>query len=219
MRSKDIADFCKNNGIVRISNKGLGIDEFESNLNECDEIYFVATTAGMITGHCSQRHLPRLLAEGKNVYFFLPLNFPEFCKDVGTVEILRDNTLIDEDVRTRIDGNIERIENEIKNSIFLIEEILKKAHSYNSQSCGHLYIGSAHTLIRQTVVLGINKMDNNRVWAWLSVTMPPNKTIDGTFSLEIEGEYKDNNLAHQIYSYVMGIKNYSLVRNTLREIK
>lgn len=219
MKSNDIIEFCKNNGIVRMSNKGLGIKELESHLEECDEIYFVATTASMITGHCSQKFLPRLLSEGKDIYFFLPINSPEFCRDVGTVEIIKDSLLIDEAVSSRINRNIERIENEIKHSTFLLEEMLKEAHSYNSPLCGHLYIGSVHTLIRQTVALGLNKMDNKRVWSWMSITMPPNKTIDGTFSLEISDEYKDNNLAQQLYSYVMGIKNYSMVRETLREIK
>lgn len=44
-----------------------------------------------------------------------------------------------------------------------------------------MYFGCAFTMIRQTVIMGLNP-DDNTLWAWMTLTLPPKRASCGTIT-------------------------------------
>ena len=78
---------------------------------------------------------------------------------------------------------------------------LQKCLNEANRQCEGAKIGSitvccAFTLLRQTVTLAIK--NDNSFWGWMSMTLPPLRTNDGTPSMELYGKVGEESLANVV---------------------
>ena len=179
--SADVYDhinrYCYEHGIRQISSDNLDSKELTDHLKPCQEIYLLATTGSSIVNIMEARFLPAALANGANVYMLLPNRGSDFINDVAEIEDPENPDKRKNDMASEFIKVINKLQN-----------ALAASRRINPNATGEVYVGCAFTLLRQTVTLGIDKQAKT-IWGWLSMTIPPRKTIAGTPSFEFSGVY------------------------------
>ena len=187
--------YCQEYGIKKFQNFSLPINEIVKNLKNKDEIYFLGTTCSNIINGLSPHFLAKKISDGANITVLIPNKDSDFITDVAKIE-----------APNAENENRARLCNEIRHTILNLIANAKNAKSNKSDKddyTGHLYLGCAFTLIRQTIILGKKK---DKVWGFCSLTIPPIKAVANTPSIVFEGSIKKDSMAKIIYEHVYAIR-------------
>ena len=180
--------YCHDFGVSRITNTSLPSTELISKLEQYQKIYIVSTTGANLIQTLAAQFIPGALAEGKEIYVLIPNRNSDFIKDVAEVESPNESL-----------EHEKRFEREYNGVIYNLKECIRRAESMKPGCTGKIYIGCTYTMLRQTITLAVGEKN---VWGWMSVTLPPKRTVDGTPSFEFTGETMDKTMADIVYGHV-----------------
>ncbi len=173
-----INKYCAEAGIKRVTNANLSDSALLKNLRGCSSIYIVSTTGRNLISKLSADFIPKALGQGTNIYILIPDRDSDFISDVAEVE--------DPENKER---SRERFAREFNGVVNDLKEALERSRKEYPDGKGEIFFGCASNLLRQTVTMSVHK--SGRVWGWLSVTIPPKRTIGNTPSIEFEGNEND----------------------------
>lgn len=208
---EDFIHYCMKSGIKKIRDTPLSPADVRKNLVGKKQVFLLGTNnKGIISGNTEI--FVDVLLNGGDLYVLIANKGSQFCRDVAAVE---SNPSMFDDLE-EFEAEAHREANRFSDEFSLVQDHLrsiyrraKKKSSQDSRSLGHLYFGCAFTLIRQTVILGLNP-DDNTLWAWMTLTMPPKRASCGTISMEIceamdDGNADNRTLTENIKEYVQEI--------------
>ncbi len=201
---KNVISQCRDMGITKIrtenDNEALG------RLSKCKTLYIVSTTGeGLIKTLCAKGIMSKILLNRGTVTVLIPNKESDFCHDVAEIENPYD-----------YENNLTRLNDEFKNVIYMLNECVTNIKNTSPDiPIGKIYVGSAHTLLRQTITLGI--IENN-VFGFVSMTIPPFRTADGTPTLDFFSENTDRTMGNLLYKHVTKIRDIAKSRHNLYEI-
>lgn len=197
---ENINSYCTDYGISRLSNSSLSSYELDEHLAAFQEIYILATTgSGLITNLASQ-FLPAALARGVNFYILIPNRYSDYINDVAEIES-PDGT----------ESHKQRFAQEFDLVIHNLQDCLRRSRRINREAQGQVYVGCAYTLLRQTITLGKN---GDRLWGWMSLTMPPSRTVHGTPSFEFSGKLGEPSIASIAYDHILAVRDIAQRRRS-----
>lgn len=195
--------YCSDYGIIGFQNTGLTGDEWNEKLSRYRDVFILATTGAGLINVLVSKYIPNALSKGTHFHILIPNRYSDFIKDVAEIESPNNS----EEIR-------ERFSNEFQNVILNLKNCLLN----NSNSVGTIDISCTYTLLRQTIVLATDDK-KDKIWGWLSLTIPPSRTVDGTPSLEFTGEKINNSsLATKIYNHVTSIWEISKRRGSFFQL-
>ena len=134
------------------------------------KIYIVSTTGFNLIQTLSAQFIPNALVDGKEIYVLIPDRNSQFIRDVAEVE-----------APSEIIKHEKRFEREYNGVIYNLKECIRRAEDMKPGCTGKIYIGCTYTMLRQTITLAVK---NDNIWGWVSVTLPPKRTVDGTSSFD-----------------------------------
>ena len=165
--------YCEKYGIRRFGNTQIPADEWRKNLQDAGELKILSTTGAGLLGLLWDSILPDLLASGTDVKILVPDKGSPFCRDVAEVERPDGK-----------EGNFERLKKEFETNLYRLQSAWKAAEKLCPGGVpGHIYLACCETVLRQTLTIA-NKR-GGAGWAWVSMTIPPYMTRDGTPSFEV----------------------------------
>lgn len=135
---------------------------------------FQTTGRGFFQTHIYQ--LAKMLRNNGTLQVLLPNPYSDFLEEVGRIEGRGTGNPISEEFHTTIDN---------------IRKIWEEAHNFPCDTIGKIEIGCAHTMLRQTEIICIDKEDENdsndkQIWCWVTMTMPPFRAGADSVSLECQ---------------------------------
>lgn len=210
----NILKYCEDFGITRISNNAKEIGDMKTRLANCSSIFIVSTTGANLIKTLTTEFLPKVLADGADITVILPNKGSDFIRDVAEIEKEPDDY---DDVS--VADNFQRLKGEFMYVIGYLRECVKKACKQldvKKGSMGHVYIACAYTMLRQTITLGV-RSDGSLV-AFMTTTLPPQRSAGGTPQLEISGTCTDERLGQLLFSHVQAICSIAQKRGTYKEI-
>ena len=196
----NIDQYCENYGINLFKNTNLPLDELIRRIKGCDHLYILATTGSNLINALSSEFLPSALAEGMCLTVLLPNRRSSFISDVAEIE-----------APENYEEHADRFEREFDSVIYNLKNCLKRAAVLNPDNCGEVYLGCSYNLIRQTVILAVQ---NNKIWGWLSITIPPKRAVDGTPSFEFSASTGTVSVGQLIYDHIISVRDLAIKRNT-----
>ena len=172
---KDINGYVERVGIKRIASSGLYTkEELKNRMVNSDEVFCVATTGASLLKILKEDILPQALRNEKFVFhMILPARDSDFCNEVAEVECKKCGNVV-------VDQNKRRIFNEYEATIQYLNEAYLLAVEQNqdkNKALGKILLHNSHTLLRQTILL---TKSADTIWGWLSITMPPSRTVANT---------------------------------------
>lgn len=135
---------------------------------------FQTTGRGFFQFHAHQ--LVKMLRNNGTLQVLLPNPYSDFLEEVGRIERRGKRNPISEEFHSTIDN---------------IKKIWEEAHSFPCDTIGKIEIGCAHTMLRQTEIICIDKekeddYDDKQIWCWVTMTMPPFRAGADSVSLECQ---------------------------------
>ena len=165
--------YCEDYGISLFLNTSLSSKQMISRLRSFKRIYILSTTGAGLINSLSSEFIPSALAGGTDITVLIPNRYSSYVNDVAEIES-----------PGSIEEHKKRFAREFDGVVYNLKECLKRSRTINPNAAGEIYLGCAHTALRQTITLGVR---DTYVWGWLSMTMPPKRTVDGTPSMEFSG--------------------------------
>ena len=196
----NIDQYCEEYGINLFKNTNLPLNELIRRIKGCDHLYILVTTGSNLINALSSEFLPSALAEGMSLTVLLPNRRSSFISDVAEIEAPED-----------CEKHADRFEREFDSVIYNLKNCLKRATAINPDNCGEVYLGCSYNLIRQTVILAIQ---NDKIWGWLSITLPPKRTVDGTPSFEFSASVGSVSAGKLIYDHIISIRDLAIKRDS-----
>lgn len=172
-------------GIINIVNGGNYFKQFKKRLKDANKLdLFFTTGRGFIVNN--QALLGEFIASGGTIRLLCGFPNHDFLCDVASAEYVKY-------------GKRNDIHEEFLQVITTLGHIYSNALMLRKKSnikgpMGSIYVGNSATLFRSSIVICHYK--NNNLWGWLTITLPPEKSVD---MLSVELEYQsdkseDNNL-------------------------
>lgn len=172
----DIVEYCETFGIVRFRNSVLDARDLKKALSSARSVKILSTTGASLISLLSNETFPELLAAGAEIHVLLADKGSQFCRDVARIE-----------TASNFRENLQRITAEFDTVVLALKESIERARTRNpAGELGKVFIGSFGTALRQTILLAERRDGSG--WGWISMTVPPYRTKDGTPSFEIECE-------------------------------
>ncbi|MBR2782147.1 MAG: TIR domain-containing protein [Oscillospiraceae bacterium] len=191
--------YCDEFGISLFQNTSLSSAEMSAKLEKAETIYILSTTGNSLISSLSSEFLPAALSRGQNVIVLVPNRYSSYVLDVAEIES-PDNA----------EAHKLRFAREFDGVMYNLKDSLARAKKINPASTGEVYVGCTHTALRQTITLAVT---GEEIWGWLSLTMPPKRTVDGTPSLEFSGKIGSLSIANLAYEHLLSIRNMAERRN------
>ena len=192
-----ILEYCQSYGIKQFKNTTLPSTLLKEKVSQAREVILLSTTgASLIKTLCTEA-FPTALSRGCKISVLLPNQHSAFCEDVAQIE--------------RPDAkeeNAARLAQEFTAAMVYLKDAVTTAGS----ATGSVTCYCSHSLLRQTALLV--RGDEDRVWGWVSLTMPPKRTVDGTPSLEVEGRLQPGHLVQILWQHCQSIMQVSRQRGT-----
>lgn len=202
---EDIVLYCNDNGIEKIADKTLGLSSIMERLRGCNDVFVVSTTGANLISGLSTSFLEEELLAGNNFTLLLPNKFSAFLADVAEIESPND-----------IEGNTGRLANAFDDIMTNLQRCVDSAAvKANGRPIGHVCVGCAYTLLRQTITIGLR---GSSYWGWLSVTVPPSKTNDKTPSFSFSGDTSRDMFGSTILAHVASLRSLAEKRGDLHEL-
>lgn len=206
IENKKLIDYCELYGINMMKNSVLPTSEIIEKLSNRKEIYIISTTGSNMINSLTSEFLCNAIRSGTNLTVLIPNKDSDFCNDVAEIESPDDKI-----------KNQSRLSNEFDNVVANLRKTVNEVQAiHEGHNVGHIFLGCTYTLLRQTIILGI---DENNIWGWVSMTLPPKKTSDGTPSFEVSGKRTEKSLAKLLYDHILSIKQIAIRRNAFFELK
>ncbi len=198
----NILEYCQKYGIKQIKSTTLPSDILKAKVIAAKEVVLLSTTgASLIKSLCTDA-FPEALAKGCKISVLLPNQHSDFCRDVAEIERPEES-----------EENMLRLVQEFSDAMGYLKDALHTAKSRaQGEVKGSIDCFCSHNLLRQTVLLVKNQDDT--LWAWVSLTMPPKRTIDGTPSMEVEGKLEEGSLAYLLWNHCRSIISVSRRRGS-----
>lgn len=169
----DIVEYCEKFGIVRFRNSVLDARDLKRELACARTVKILSTTGASLISLLSNETFPELLAQGADIHVLLADKGSQFCRDVAKIE-----------TSSNFRENLDRITAEFDIVVLALKESLERAQKRSPLGkTGRVFIGSFGTALRQTILLAERRDGSG--WGWISMTVPPYRTKDGTPSFEI----------------------------------
>lgn len=197
---ENIVHYCNNFGVHQFRNSTLSTSYIINNLSDKDDIIVLSTTGANLIETLSSEFLPKALINGTNFTLLLPNKYSRYVMDVAEIEMPGDPA-----------SNIDRLSSQFKNVMISLCNVVRRAHNAASHNIGHVYVGCAFNLLRQTITLGIKE---DHIWGWTSLTLPPKKTNDGTPSIEFSGSIQEASMAKIMYEHLTAIRDIAQKRQS-----
>ena len=198
----NILEYCQKYGIKQIKDTTLPSATIKEKISHAKEVILLSTTgASLIKSLCADA-LPAALSRGCKVSVLIPNQHSDFCKDVAQIE-RPDAT----------EENAARLAQEYAAVMVYLKDAIAAAGENN----GSVTCYCSHNLLRQTILLALG--EDNTVWSWVSLTMPPKRTIDGTPSFEVEGKLEPGHMAHILWQHCQSIMTVSRQRGTFFDME
>lgn len=172
------------------------------------DIYILATTGAGLIRALAPQFIPQALSSGSNITVLIPNSDSPYIDDVAEVEARKIN--VDDTAKEKANQK-KRLRDEFASVVQYLREGQSNGIQMNSTGCGKIYLGCAYTLLRQTVTLAA---DEDTLWGWMSLTVPPFRTVDGTPSIELNGSKSDSSLAKLVYEHILAIRDIAVARGT-----
>ncbi len=211
--------FCNLNGVERMVTGTADPKHMKENLSGKDEIYVVGTTnKGFVDANI--RFLSEQLATGTDIFVMCGDATSDFMYDVASVELHPQKGETIEDWMERVKVDEARLRSEINGVRANLQRVRKDAEEISRETdtkMGELYIGNAFTLIRQTMIVGVDKSEH-KLWCWFNTTMPPLRASE-TLGMEVIGDYEASaSIASQVFKHVEELKKVADYRGNLYNI-
>ena len=201
----NILRYCEQFGIQRIQNSTLPTGEIIRKLHGKREIFILSTTGMNLISGLSSRFFGEALRAGCDITVLIANKASPFCKDVAEIE-----------EPEKAQDNLDRLSRAFEDIVFLLDTCVEQAQQKaGGKPIGRVFVGSCHTLLRQTITLGAG---DDGVWGWLSMTLPPLRTNDGTPSFEFLGQRSDGSFASLAYRHVTELRDLAQRRGTLIDL-
>lgn len=197
----DILEYCETYGIRQIKNTTLPSQLLKAKVSRAKEVILLSTTGASLVRMLCADALPTALAGGCKVSILVPNQHSQFCIDVAEIE--RPDAIAE---------NLDRLDHEFDSVLVYLKEAWQEARRRREDTGGSITCYCSHSLLRQTILLVRNPDDS--VWAWVSLTMPPKRTVDGTPSLEAEGRLEKGQMVYLLWNHCTEIMALSRRRNT-----
>ncbi len=168
--------YLERNGIVRFDD-GIPatLSSLRASLDGAEDIYFVSTTGSSFL-KTNRGLLAEAVGKGANLRAVLASSGSRDLEGVAAIESLPEGEAGKRKGLTRLDG-------EIASSLSFLREI---ALSSSLPGAGEVKAYPSHGLIRQTAFLV--RKEGGRLEGWITLTLPPARTSDGTPSIAFRGE-------------------------------
>ncbi len=155
------AEKMRNLGITYLTEMGTAPkDILSEKIRTANVVKILSTTARQF--FCSYiEDITEMLHRGGELRLLIPSPDSEFLEDVQQIEQRHPRNSIHTEIYATLD------------------QLRTALHASNGK--GNIFIGCCYTLLRQTETICIN--ENERIWAWTTLTMPPLKASGGTVSL------------------------------------
>lgn len=198
---ENILGYCQKYGIKQFKNATLSGDFLHQKIKHAKEVLILSTTGASLLKSLCEKALPEALSNGCKVSVMLPNQYSDFCKDVAQIE--RPDAAKD---------NIIRLAQEYTSVIGFLKDAVKSADNHR----GSITCYCSHTLLRQTILLVRNVDDS--LWGWVSMTLPPKRTINDTPSFEVEGKLEKGNFVYLLWQHCQEIIQFSKQKRTWFDI-
>ncbi len=197
----NLLEYCQDYGVRTIKNTVLPSELLKQKVRQAKEFILLTTTGASIIKTLTQDAFPKALSNGCRIHVILPNQHSDFCRDVAEIERPDD-----------IAGNFARLDQEYTSTLGYLQEALLRSADANGTSPGSITCYCSHNLLRQTILLVKNQDDS--VWTWFSLTMPPQRTADGTPSMEAQGKLEDGQMVSLLWKHCHSIMELSKRRGT-----
>ena len=198
---KNIDQYCEQYGISLLRNTSLSPSVLTDRLRGAERIFIAATTGSGLINTLSSEFLPDALARGTDLTVLIPNRYSSYVNDVAEIES-----------PDQPSSHMERFAREFDSAVYNLKDCLRRARQRSPDTCGEIYLGCAGNLVRQTVTLAVWP---DRLWGWLSVTIPPRRTVDGTPSFEFSAARDEISVGRLILEHVESIRDLAKKRNML----
>lgn len=171
-----IFGYCEKNGITKFGTGQIYEDqEIQNHIIGAKQVYIIAITGSSLFKKLKDNAIPTALLNGTSFNIILSDKNSSFCKDVAKAESF--NTPSNDII---VSMNENRLNNEFDSTHLYLNEAYETASQNSSphpnRSLGIITCYNSRTLLRQTIVLTIDK--HNSAWGWMTMTMPPSKTAN-----------------------------------------
>ena len=183
--------YCNQFGISRIINSSIPSEELISRLDDYKTIYILSTTGANLIQTLASEYIPRALKRGVDIYVLIPDKSSGFIRDVAEME-----------APNGYQEHERRFEREFDGVVYNLRECIRRVGDMSSGNIGNVYMGCMYTMLRQTIILAVNE---DRIWGWMSMTLPPKRTVDGTPSFEFSGTTRESSMAGIVYGHVQRV--------------
>ncbi len=202
-----ILKYCDRFGIKQLKNNTLSTDEILRNLEKAKRLFIISTTGANMINLLSSRYLTEALLKGLRVTVILPNKLSEVCNDIAEIETPH-----------QLEHNKTRLRNAFDDVMTNLQKCLDDAQRLSgSDSLGSITVCCAYTLLRQTIILAVKNDDS--MWGWMSITLPPLRTNDGTPSMEFSGKIGEKSLANVVYQHAQAMIRVAKNRNNCYQLK
>lgn len=197
-----ILKYCDKFGIKQLKNNTLGADDILRNLKGAKRLFIISTTGANLINLLSSRYLTDALLNNVQVTVILPNKLSDVCNDIAEIETPH-----------QVEHNKTRLRNAFDDVMTNLQKCLDDAqHLGRSDSIGSITVCCAYTLLRQTIILAVKNDDS--MWGWMSITLPPLRTNDGTPSMELRGKMGEKSLANVVYQHAQAMMRVAKGRNS-----
>lgn len=184
-----ILEYCEAYGITQIKNTTMPSETLKAKVSQAKEVILLSTTGASLIKSLCTGAFPDALANGCKISVLVPNQHSQYCVDVSEIE--RPDAA---------EQNLDRLDHEFSSVMVYLKESWEEACKRSGQEpSGSITCYCAHTLLRQTILLVKNQDDT--VWGWVSLTMPPKRTIDGTPSLAVEGRLEPGQMVYLLWNH------------------
>lgn len=137
------------------------------------------------------KHIKVFATTGCTLFHIYVGQFSKMLRNNGTLQVLLPNPesdfLRDVDLLENRDGN--PISREFDATISNLRKVWLEANRTPCDTLGKIQLGCAHTMLRQTEIICIDKENENddddkQIWCWVTMTMPPFRAGADSPSLE-----------------------------------
>lgn len=165
--------------------------------NAVNKLEICGISAGMVDNNKlnekieNAKHVKIFVTTGEALFKFHEDSFSKLLRNNGTLQVLLPNTgsefLRDvELLEKREEGSLS---GEFKNTISFLCKMWSDVNPTPCDTLGKIQIGCAHTMLRQTEIICIDKenendYDDKQIWCWVTMTMPPFRASSESPSLE-----------------------------------
>lgn len=202
-----ILKYCDKFGIKQLKNNTLSADDILHHLEGAKQLFIISTTGANMINLLSSRYLTDALLKGIQVTVVLPNKLSDVCNDIAEIETPH-----------QVEHNKTRLRNAFDDVMTNLKKCLDDAQ--NLSGCdllGSITVCCAYTLLRQTFILAVKNDDS--IWGWMSITLPPLRTNDGTPSMELIGKMGEKSLANVVYQHAEAMIRVAKNRGNYYQLK